>query len=830
MGPLSNSSQILPTRRSHSRWHSFSDVRHHNSKILQRTTDWNTIRKMDEINENLQILPNITLGFNIYDGYLNARGTYHAAMQLVSMRNRFIPNYKCNIQDKVVAILEGSGSETSQYVADVLDIYKVPQLLYGSSPVMFDDTQVPSFFQMAPTETHQFMGILQLLLHFKWTWIGFLDVVGGNTEWFVQMVYPVFSQHGICFSFIESCPSLIVASNWENIGIWLLELHYVLMNKTAKVLIFYGDSNSMMFFRWLLSWLKNKHITQKPKGKVWILTAQTEIKFFPSERNLDIQTLHGAISMAIQSRELHGFQKFLKTRKPSGVKEDSFIRDFWSYAFDCAVPDSILGNMSMKNCTGEERLGSLPQHIFEMITGHGCNLYNAVYAVAHALHAMYSPNSRRRATMDGARTKLHNHQLWELDYFLRRVSFNNSAGDNISFDKNRNVVAGFDVINWLIFPNQSFLKVKVGSTNPKAPADQMLTINENAITWHSWFNQVQPLSVCNDNCYPGYRKKKQEGKPFCCYDCTPCPDGMVSGPNDTGECFKCPDDRYPDKDHALCIPKVITFLSYEEPLGIGLATGSLTFSLITVLILGTFVKHNNTPIVKANNRNLTYILLISLLLCFLCSLLFIGRPKYVTCLRHFALSTFFTTAVSCILAKTTTVVLAFMAIKPGSRIRKWVGKGIASYIVIFCSFIQVGICAVWLTTSPPFPDADMHSVEEEIILECNEGSMNMVFSSPVYLSFMVIASVIMAFFARKLPDAFNEAKFITFSLLIFCSIWLSFVPAYLSTKGKYTVAAETFSILASGAGLLSCMFFPKCYIIVLKPKMNSKESLKRKKH
>nr|XP_056720347.1 vomeronasal type-2 receptor 26-like [Euleptes europaea] len=780
-----------------------------------------------EINENLQILPNITLGFNIYDSYLSARWTYHAAMQLVSTRNRPVPNYKCDIQDKVTAIIEGLGSENSHHITNVLDIYRVPQLLYGSAPVMFDDTQVPSFYQMVPTETHQYMGILQLLLHFKWTWVGAIFVVGVKSEWFVQMVYPVFSQHGICFAFIESCSSLIVANNWGEIEKWWVKLHNAPTDKTANVLLFYGDSHSMIVFRWLLSWF---NITQRLKGKVWILTAQMELKFFPNRRNWDIQTLHGAVSMAIHSNELRGFQQFLKSREPSGVKEDGFIRDFWLYAFDCAVPDSVLSNMNMKGCTGEERLENLPEHIFEMTTGQGYSLYNAVYAVAHALHAMYSSSSQSRATIEGSRTKLKNQQLWELHYFLRRVSFNNSAGDNVSFDKNRNLVAGFDVLNWLTFPNQSFLRVKVGSTDPKTPADQVLTINENAITWHSGFNQVRPLSVCNDNCYPGYRKKQKEGKPFCCYDCTPCSQGMVSGQNDIGECFKCPDDYYPDKDHVLCIPKVITFLSYEEPLGIGLATGTLTFSFITVLVLGTFVKHNHTPIVKANNRNLTYTLLISLLLGFLCTLLFIGRPRNETCLlRHAAIGIIFSTAVSCMLAKTTTVVLAFMATKPGSRMRKWVGKRIASSIVIFCSFIEIGICAVWLTTSPPYPDADMHSVMEEIILECNQGSTTILFSGSAYMGFLVVASFIIAFFARKLPASFNEAKLITFSMLFFCSVWLFFVPTYLSTKGKYTVAVEIFCILASSAGLLGCMFFPKCYIIVLKPKMNSKEWLKRKK-
>lgn len=262
---------------------------------------------------------------------------------------------------------------------------------------------------MAPPETHLYMSILQLLLHFKWTWVGLFTVADVYTEWVMQIVYPVFSQHGICFAFTESCSSFIIANNWGKIEKWWLELY----DKAVNVLIFYGDSLSMIIFRWLLSLLKNKYVAQKTTGKVWILTTQMELKFFSNKKSWEMQDLHGAISMAIHSNELHGFKQFLKSRDPLGVAEDNFIRDFWSYAFDRTIPDSILGNMNMQNCTGEERLENLPEHNFEMMASHGYSLYNAVHALAHALHAMYSSNPKSRETIDGQRTTLKNQQFWE---------------------------------------------------------------------------------------------------------------------------------------------------------------------------------------------------------------------------------------------------------------------------------------------------------------------------------------------------------------------------------------------------------------------------------
>ncbi|XP_042329693.1 vomeronasal type-2 receptor 26-like [Sceloporus undulatus] len=635
---------------------------------------------VNEINEHPTVLPNVTLGFDIYESYSNPHMNYKTILELISSQHRSVINYKCDVRNNLIAVIGEVFPGSSFNMATITNIYKIPEFKIGSlHPKLTEKKIFHSLYQMAPNSIHEYTGMVQLLRHFRWTWVGIFTVDYDVGERFLQELVPRLSLNKICLAFIV---------------------------------------------------------------KMHTMTFVDGISEYHSEFN-----------------------------KISGVIE-SKANVFLVYGVTIVM-----------------------------------DILNCYYHIAF----LHSP-------------------IGKLHHFLKTVSFNNSAGETIYFGEKQELIRGFDVTNWVTFQNQSFVRVKVGKLDTQASPGKELTIQDEKIVWHKKFNQVLPVSLCNEKCYPGYSKKKKEGKPFCCYDCVRCPEGKISQEKDMGDCSECPEDHYANFNQNQCIPKVITYLSYQDPLGITLALSAIAFALITILVMAIFLKNWETPVVKASNPHLTFILLLSLLLCFLCSLLFIGQPKTAICLlRQIVFGIVFVVALSCVLAKTVTVVLAFMASKPGSKMRKWVGGRLTKSIILFCSSIQIKMCAIWLSISPPYPDVDMHSLSCKIIAECNEGSLIMFYCVLGYIGFLAIISFSVAYPTRKLPHSFNEAKFITFSILVFCSVWLSFILAYVSTKGKYIVAVEIFSILISSAGLLIGIFCPKLYIILFRPDLNNKKLLIRRK-
>ncbi|XP_076780071.1 vomeronasal type-2 receptor 116-like [Arvicanthis niloticus] len=766
---------------------------------------------IEEINRNPHILPNVSLGYDIYNVLFNEWWTLDRCITWLSGPKKYVANYTCKREMKSVAVLTGVSRIISANIGTLLELYKYPQLTIGSfDPNLNNHEQFPDLYQIACKDKSLSHGIVSLLNYFHWNWVGLIISEGHNGVQIISDLTAEMDRNRICVDFVEMIP----VSEVSYLPNRQLNPTQVLKS-SANVIITYGDSD---FLRGFLFYLRQTVLT----SKVWIMNSEWDGVI--TADHFILHSLHGSLIFTHHHKEISGFRNFIQTVHPSKYPEDFYLRTFWFSFFNCSFADDDCN--TLENCVPNASLPESPTNRFDMVmTEFAYNIYNAVYAVAHSLHEMLLHQVEVRPTRKAEELMF---SAWQLHPFLKDMQFTNPAGEQVNLDVKMKLNAEYDILNYWNFPEGLELKVKVGQFSPYSSLGQQLSLSEDMIEWAIGITET-PQSVCSKSCGPGFRKSIPEGKVACCFDCIPCPENEISNETDVDQCMQCLDHQYANKAKDHCLQKSMTFLDYEDPMGISLSCIALCFSALSSLVLGIFLKQKNTPIVKANNRTLSYILLIALNFCFLCSFLFIGHPNTATCiLQQTTFGVVFTVAVSTVLAKTITVVLAFKVTAPGRRIRWLLVTRAPNFIVPICTLIQIILCGVWLGNSPPFIDTDTHSEHEQIIIMCNKGSVTAFYCVLGYLGALALGSFTVAFLARNLPDTFNEAKFLTFSMLVFCSVWVTFLPVYHSTKGKLMVAVEVFSILASSAGLLVCIFAPKCYIILLKPQRNSIQGYRNK--
>ncbi|XP_012891453.1 PREDICTED: vomeronasal type-2 receptor 116-like [Dipodomys ordii] len=758
---------------------------------------------IEEINKNAHLLPNMTLGFEIYNENFKEADMLENPLIWLSGMNTNSPNYNCRRDSKALAVLTGTSS-ISVPIGTLLELYKLPQFMFGIfDPLLNVHGKFSTVYQMAAKDSALALAMVSLMLHFSWTWVGLFTTEDDYGVWFLSELREELYKNGVCLAF-ENMITYTALADLSND----LRMHRQLMDSSTNVIIIYGDSKFLLSFT-----LKFGHFLIT--GKVWVMNSHYDDMTIG--RYLLLDSFHAPLIFSHHHRNTYRFTNYILTDTLSKNSGDYSLPKSWIQSVYCLLIKSDCRDLG--HCSYNATLDWLLRHIFDMtMSEESYNIYNAVYALAHALHQMFLHHMEEPPVHNGKPRAFISSQL---HHFLKKIQFINLVGDQVVLNEERKLEAEYDIMSFWNFPKGLGQTVKVGKFSAFRPHGQQLILFENLIEWPIGITKT-PQSVCSESCGPGFRKASLEGNATCCFDCTPCPENEVSNMTDMEQCVRCTDHQFASTQRNQCLTKSESFLAYEDPLGMALVCMALCCSAFTAAVLWVFIKHQDTPIVKANNWVLSYILLISLICCFLCSLLFLGRPHTVTCiLQHTTFGVVFTMAISTVLAKTITVVLAFTLTAPGRRARKMLVSWVPNLLIPICTLIQVILCGLWLVITPPFVDTDVHSEHGHVIILCNMGSLTAFHCVLGYLGTLALASFMVAFMVRNLPDTFNEAKFLTFSMLVFCSVWLTFLPVYHSTKGKVMVAVQVFSILASSAGLLGCIFAPKCYIILIKPERNS---------
>ncbi|XP_008307538.1 extracellular calcium-sensing receptor-like [Cynoglossus semilaevis] len=777
---------------------------------------------VDEINRNPNLLPNVTLGYSIRDNCIEVKIALRAALSLANGQEKNVKLERtCEGTPLVLGIVGDSSSTHTITISRILGLYRVPLVSYFATCSCLSDTQMfPSFFRTIPSDSFQVRAMIQILKHFGWTWAGLLisdDDYGVHAaRSFQSDLGPI---AGGCLAYTEILP-------WTNDRTELKRIVNVMRKSTARVVIVFAHQAHMLN-------LMEEVIRQNVTGLQWMASeAWTSAAVLQAPHLMPY--LGGTLGIAIRRGEIPGLKNFLLKIRPdlkyNNSNGNNLVNQFWEHTFQCRFSPTPAGWIEDGGalCTGQEVLEDEVAEEFLDVSDlrPEYNVYKAVYALAHALDDMLQCEPGRGPFSGDTCAHLQRLEPWQLLHYLQQVNFTTPFGDQVSFDENGDALPIYDIMNWSWLPDGRTKVQNVGEVKRSSLKGEELTLDEDKIFWN-FDPKKPPRSVCSDSCPPGTRMARKKGQPDCCFDCVPCSGGKISNATNSMECISCPEDFWSNIQNDHCVPKKTEFLSYHEPLGICLTVTSVLGSFICMSVFIIFVHYRSTPIVRANNSELSFQLLMSLKLCFLCSLLFIGPPRLWTCqLRHAAFGISFVLCISCILVKTMVVLAVFRASKPGGEASmKWFGAAQQRGTVLVLTSVQAAICTVWLVSASPAPHKNTQYHSDKIVYECAIGSTVGFGILLGYIGLLAILSFVLAFLARNLPDSFNEAKFITFSMLIFCAVWVAFIPAYINSPGKYADAVEVFAILASSFGLLVALFGPKCYIILLRPERNTKKAI-----
>ncbi|XP_051874616.1 extracellular calcium-sensing receptor-like [Pristis pectinata] len=770
---------------------------------------------IEEINRDEKLLPNITLGYRIHDDCDSPKIATKIALALANGQEETYVDQVCDGSLNITGIVGGAGSSVSIAVARTIGPFKIPLVSYFSTCVCLSDkNEYPTFHRTIPSDEHQSKALVHLVQKFGWSWIG---TINSNDEYgnsgmraFVEAA----ENFGLCIAFSESFHRTDPAEKISRIV-------QVMKAATTKVVVaFAGPGEMRILFEEILR--QNLSGVQWVGSEAWITADIVGV-------DRGQQFLLGAIGTAVRAVEVPGVRNFLLTVHPSTYPDNPLVREFWETTFRCTlslenVTNEIGSVARLPQCSGNESLHQI-NNVYTDLTMDGSSyiVYKAVYAFAHALHDMFSCERGNGPFLNNTCAHLSTFQPWQLLHYMKSLYFTTKAGEKVHLDEKGNPTAAYDFVNWQMNANGSLEVRIVGYYNGSASPGKELVLNPTHIVW-SGVKRETPRAVCSESCPPGTRKTARKGQPICCFDCTACADGEVSNTTDSTDCIKCPPLFWSNHRRDQCIPKNIEYLAFTEILGIVLLVLALVGVCLSALTAGLFFRHRETPLVKANNSELSFLLLFALSCCFLCSVTFIGAPSDWSCmLRRTAFGVSFVLCMSCVLVKTILVLTAFKATHPSNNWMKWFGQRQQRISVFLLASVQGLICVLWLIAAPPLPVINTKYYREMIILECDTGSSAAFYSASGYIAVLSCICFVLAFLARKLPNNFNEAKCITFSMLIFCAVWITFIPASVSSPGKYTVAVEVFAILASSFGLLLCIFAPKCYIMVITPEKNTKK-------
>uniref|UniRef100_A0A914GQ16 G-protein coupled receptors family 3 profile domain-containing protein n=1 Tax=Globodera rostochiensis TaxID=31243 RepID=A0A914GQ16_GLORO len=746
----------------------------------------------------------------------------------------------CQKKDNpVVAIVGPAKSSTTIAVQNLLQVFRIPQIGYSATTTdLSDKEQFGYYLRVVPSDAWQAMTINQLLMHFNWTYIAVVYSAGNYGEKGFEAMERLTRSGGsdVCIAHAQKVKSLGEPTEYRNA---LRALNQLSRRPQVIVCFCEGMALKRMFLAQKALRLEasesaaaangNNTTKNRIKGRGKRRYYQREFQWIGSDGwadRLDVvegveEEAAGSFSIRIHSPNVRTFEPYYFALNPHNHTRNPWFREFWQQKFKCLLTVPKDDTVS-RQCTGLESLASGYEQDPKL-----SQVINAIRVVGFALREMYNdkcPSSRQNVSTSALLNAQFESPCPEMETingtllfrYMMNVSFVDEFQQEISFDASGDPPAWYDILNYV---GGDHFRL-AGDFRQTSDGSHRLRMLQKKLMFYDK-TDVMPESVCSKPCGIGQHRRQSTA---CCWTCEDCLETQFVNAS-TSECNDCPLGQWPEQSHRQSCKTINNeYQSMAGPAQMAAIAFASVGILCTFLCILVFVNFNSTPVVKSTTRELSFIILGGIVVCYLCTYVLLAPASDVVCFFTRTVPPIaFSAIYSALFTKTNRIARILAGSKKRILTKKPRFLSTFSQVVITWALVgvQCAIVAVSVMEEMPQSGHDPHFMPRRMVVICTYSTR--AFLAPFVWNFILILfCTLYAFKTRNLPENFNEAKFIGFTMYCTLVTWGAFVVLYVNAVNKALTASFTFSLSASIA--LCLLFFPKIFIILLRPEKNVRSS------
>lgn len=598
---------------------------------------------MDIINKRDDLLPNITLGFVFMDGCLSPNAGSARAVYFINEPSDTCSSYKSSdltseytfppwfdtnatVTDfthyKVAGIVGPPSSGEAMTVGALLSAFDIPVLAtFASSDQLSDEGRFKYFSRLVPPDNFQTQAMVDVLEYFGWNYVSVLYAEGNYGENAgKQFTKWVKERDDTCIAF-----SYMIPNNADD-----LEIQYIVDNlekhKNARVVILFAAGMQNIFEE-----IDARNLTGH---FIWFGSDTVAgMEHGPLARYAE-----GTLYMTFEGvSTAPRFEEYFKQLNPwNATSQNPYLVDAWKDIYKCNWAENI-NKTESKSCYSYNTFGDDPAFRIGLTIG---KLIDGVDVYAYALHDLISKDCpdafQNKSQLDSCITGD------KLLKYMRNVTFQGVTG-TIKFDQKGDILGAYSIVQIQLDDVKGYHGNQIGIWDKitesvkinRSLIEWRIQNNHNSRDYHYYetsYNETDislPISICSWECEDKFYHIQQELP--CCWLCSKCRDNERIVDNSTA-CGICPENSWPDEETAMqCIQISDSYLQPKDGICIGLFIVSAIGIIFWAIVVIVFIKRREEKLIKACNRELSFLILIGALLAFVTVFVYVARPTHISC-------------------------------------------------------------------------------------------------------------------------------------------------------------------------------------------------------